>query len=253
VLVLLLAGASEVPARPQETPPSTESLPEAARHNRERKAHSARHPRLITNADFDDYDPVPNVATFDVPSSLTDATEVPPQPTSGTCDTPEARRLSRDLRVAAQELAHLQSELSYQAPTITHHDLDMQYFRPGNAGLNVGSPPMLNSQPLVPWRVAQVEVEQRIVSLQQALRVVCEPPAAARIQLEIDDLEQQLHLLQRDHALDQDSYYSKTDFAHDTAGRAHLDAEQRQIQLLQSQIELLKEELAAMNLPQAEL
>jgi hypothetical protein len=126
----------------------------------------------------------------------------------------------------------------------------LEYFRLGNVGLNVGSPPLLDSEPSAPQRVAQVELEERITSLQKALRIVCEPPEAARILIEIDDLEQQLNLLQRQFSLDQDVYYSKTDFAKYTAEKAQLDAEQRQIQILQDHIEQLKQELADMHLPQ---
>jgi hypothetical protein len=110
---------------------------------------------------------------------------------------------------------------------------------------------LLNSEPPAPRRVAQVELAERIASLQKALRIVCEPPEAARIQIEIDDLEQQLNLLQRQFALDQDAYYSKTGFAQDAAGKAQLDAEQRQIQALQAQIEHRKQELAELKIPQS--
>jgi cell division protein FtsB len=50
--------------------------------------------------------------------------------------------------------------------------------------------------------------------------------------------------------LDQDAYYSNTDFARDTAGQAQLDAEQQQIESLQAEIEQLRQELADLNVPQ---
>ena len=87
--------------------------------------------------------------------------------------------------------------------------------------------------------------------LQKALRAACAPPDAARIQIEIDDLEQQLNLVQRQFALDQDAYYSKPDFTEDAAGKAELDAEQQQIQSLQSEAEQLRQQLAVLNMPQS--
>ena len=156
-----------------------------------------------------------------------------------------------ELQAAEQELAQLRSDLSYQPPVISDHDLDTEHFQPGSSGLNVGSPPLLDSQPPAPARVTEVELEQRIASLQKALRYVCEPPDAARIQIQVDDLEQQLNLLQRQFNLDQDAYYSKPNFAEDTAGKAQLDAEQQQIQSLQTELEQLRQQLAALNIPQA--
>ena len=248
-MLVILAGAFAEPARSQESPTQTDSVADAARNARQRKANSARHPKIITNADLDVHHPILNVLALHVPSSLSDAAEAPALRTAGRCDSPEAQRLTRELQAAKQELAHLRGELSYQLPVISNHDLDLKYFRPGNAGLNVGSPPLLDSQPPAPARIAQVEIEDRIASLQKALRIVCEPPEAARIHIQIDDLEQQLNLLRRQFALDEDSYYSKTNFKEDTPGRARLAAEQLQIHDLQVQIEQLNQELAALKTP----
>ena len=57
--------------------------------------------------------------------------------------------------------------------------------------------------------------------------------------------KRRLSVLQRQLVLDQDAYYSKTNYAADTAGKARLDAELQQRQDLQSEIERLKSELAA--------
>jgi hypothetical protein len=155
-----------------------------------------------------------------------------------------------ELQVAEQDLAQLRSELSYQPPVISGHDLDLQYFQPGNSGLDVGSPPLSDSEPPAPARVAEVELEETIASLQKALRIACEPPDAGGIQVQIDDLEQELNLLQRQFDLDQDAYYSQPDFAEDRAGETQLDAELQQIQSLQFEIDQLRQQLAALNVPQ---
>ena len=250
ILVISLAAAFATPARSQASPPETGSVADAARNARERKANSTKHPKLITNADFDVLHSAPATSAFDLKASSSDAVEVASLHAPGSCDNPETQRLKEELQAAEREGARLRAELSHQPPVISDHDIDLEYFRLGNAGLNVGSPPLLDSEPSAPQRVAQVELEERITSLQKALRIVCEPPEAARTLIEIDDLEQQLNLLQRQFSLDQDVYYSKTDFAKYTAEKAQLDAEQRQIQILQAHIEHLKQELAAMRLPQ---
>jgi hypothetical protein len=246
---ILLTFVFAAPLRSQESPPRTESVVEAARNARERKANSARHPKLITNADLGAQHPAPDASAFHLQSSSSNGAEAP-DPRAASCDNPEAQRLNMELQAAEQDLAQLRGELSYQPPIISNHDLDLAYFQPGNSGLNVGSPPLLDSQPPAPARVAEVELEERIASLQKALRTVCEPPDAARIQIQIDNLGQQLDLLQRTSALDQDTHYSNPNFAEDTVGKAQIDAEQQQIQSLQSEIDQLRQQLAERNMPQ---
>jgi hypothetical protein len=62
----------------------------------------------------------------------------------------------------------------------------------------------------------------------------------------IKDAQSDLDLLQREYQLDQDSYYSKVDYAKDTAGKDKLDAEKQQISDKQQEIEKLKAQLAAL-------
>jgi hypothetical protein len=150
-----------------------------------------------------------------------------------------------ELQAAQQELAQIRSELQYNPPVVSDHDLDAQYFQPGNSGLNVGSPPLLDSQPPAPARVAEAEVEERIDYLNKVLRLACEPPEAARIQIAIYQAEDELSLLQRQFALDQDDYYSRP-VTERLGGNPQLDAEQQRIQELQSEIDGLKSELAAL-------
>jgi acyl-CoA synthetase (AMP-forming)/AMP-acid ligase II len=53
-----------------------------------------------------------------------------------------------------------------------------------------------------------------------------------------------LDLLQRENRLDQDAYYSKPNFASDTAGKQKLDDEQQQINDKRQEVERLKAKLA---------
>jgi hypothetical protein len=228
---------------------SQESVVDAARSARERQANSTSHHKIITNADLGLLRPVPSASSFHVQSSSANADFAnadASNPASGAgCDNLEAERLSIELQAARQDLDQLRRELQYSSPVISDNDLDLQYFRPGDTGLNVGSPPLLDSQPPVPARVDEVEIEERIDDLKKALRIACEPPEAERIQIAIYQTEDELNLLQRQFALDQDDYYS-TPVTERLGGNPQLDAEQQQIQDLQAEIDYLKGELAAL-------
>ena len=247
-LTSLLVSGLAFSIRAQEAPQAA-SVVEAARNARERATSSGNHPKVFTNADLGVQSPVPSVSTFSLPYSSANAAEAPTSPAAD-CDNPQAQRLRFELLAAEQDLDYLRRDLQYNPPVVSGNDLDLQYFKPGNSGLDVGSPPLLDDQPPAPARVKEVELEERIDSLQKALRLACEPPEAAGIQSAIYDAEQELNLLQRQFALDQDNYFSNPNYEEDTQGKAWLDAEQQQIQALQVYIERLREDLAAFVGPQ---
>jgi hypothetical protein len=153
-----------------------------------------------------------------------------------------------ELQAAQQDLDQIRRDLQYNPPVVSENDLDLQYFQPGSSGLDVGAPPLLDAEPPAPERVAEVEVEEQIVYLRKALRVACEPPEAAGIQIAIYQAEDELNLLQRQFALDQDDYYS-VPITERLGGNPQLDAEQQQIQDLQSEIDRLKAALAVVLSP----
>jgi hypothetical protein len=248
LMVTLLALSFAAPARSQDAQHPAESVADAARNAREHKANSTKHPRIITNADLGAPDSAPATATFDLHSPARYADEVSSRPAAD-CDNPQVASLTMELQAARQELDQLRYELSYQAPVISGGDLDSQYFAPGYSGLYVGSPPLLETEPPVPARVNEVEIEERIASLVKALRIAGEPPEAAGVQSELDQAEREVNLLQREFALDQDTYYSNPDYVEDTEGKAWLDAEQQQIEYLQREIERLRQNLAVLNAP----
>src|SRR5712692_4002360 len=66
----------------------------------------------------------------------------------------------------------------------------------------------------------------------------------AALKEQIKQAQGDLELLQREQSLEQDNYYSKTDYAHDTAGKAKLDALKQQISDKQQELERLKARLA---------
>lgn len=240
VLVLPLGA----PAKSQEPPHPAESIAQAARNVREQKLNSTKHPKIITNDDLGGQNSVPS-ASASLPDSSSRKETEGPRPPAGECDNPDAERIKTDLLFAQGEQGQIHRELSYQPQVISGPNLDLKNFKPGHSGLDVGGPPLLETKPLIPARMTEVNLEEKIASLKRALRVACESPEDARIQMKLDQAEQELNLLQRQLVLDQAAYYSKPNYAGDAAGKAKLDAELQQTQNLQSEIERLKGELAA--------
>jgi hypothetical protein len=167
------------------------------------------------------------------------------QPQAAECDNPDAERIKAELLPTQAEQDQIRRELSYHPLVISDGDVDMKNFKQGNSGFDVGAPPLLESKPLVPARVAEVNLDEKVSSLTRALNIACDSPKDAGIQRELDGAEQELKIMQREFDLDQSAYYSKTNYAADTAGKARLDAESQQVQYLQSEVERLKGELTA--------
>lgn len=66
------------------------------------------------------------------------------------------------------------------------------------------------------------------------------------LKAQIKQTQGDLDLLQREQALENDSYYSNTDYAHDTAGKAKLDALKQQVSDKQQELDRLKARFAAL-------
>jgi hypothetical protein len=226
---------------------SQESVVDAARSARERRANSTHHPKIITNADLGPLHPVPSSSSsaFQLQPPSANADEPANPQSADVCDNRRAERLRMELEAAEQDLNQIRSDLQYSPPVVSDNDVDLQYFQPGNSGLDVGTPPLFDSEPPAPERVTAVQVEERIVYLRKALRIACEPPEAAQIQVAIYQAEDELNLLQRQFALDQDDYYS-VPVTERLGGNPQLDAEQQQIEELQAEIDRLKAALAVL-------
>jgi uncharacterized coiled-coil protein SlyX len=69
---------------------------------------------------------------------------------------------------------------------------------------------------------------------------------AAGMKAQLEELQKELDLLQREVPLARDTYYSKPDYAHDTAGKAKLDALLQQVTDKQQDVGALKMRLAAL-------
>lgn len=242
--ITFLALALGAALRSQEPPHPAESIADAARNAREHKSNSTKHPKIITNDDLSLQNLVLSASASPPESSSAGAAEIP-KPQRAECDNPDAERLKTDLLVAQEEQDQIRRELSYQPNVISGHNLDLKNFKPGYSGFYVSAPPLLETQPPIPARLKEVDLEEKIASVKRALRIACDSPEGAETQTRLDSAEQELELLQRQLVLDQDTYYSKPNYAGDTVGKAWLDAKLLQTQNLKSEIERLKGELAA--------
>ena len=66
------------------------------------------------------------------------------------------------------------------------------------------------------------------------------------LKAQIKQVQGDLDLLQREQSLEQDKYYSNTDYVHDTAGKAKLESLKQQVSDKQQELEHLKTRLAAL-------
>lgn len=78
----------------------------------------------------------------------------------------------------------------------------------------------------------------------QAAKDGKEPKEVTELKEKIKQAESDLDLLNREYRLDQDAYFSKTDYANDTAGKQKLDDEKAQISDKQQEVDRLKAKLA---------
>ena len=230
-------------ASSQEMQRPMESVAEASRNARDHKARAVKQARLFTNDDVGGQNRESN-GSGTVEGTGNAAAPESTTPARG-CDTPEAAELRAQLQATSQELGQVRSEFVDGTPVISGNNLDVRSFHPGYAGLEVGAPPTLDSTPPVPARLIALQLEERISALNKALRLACEPPEAAQIQIKIDQAEQELYILQRQFVLDNEAHYSKPNYFDDTAGKAQLDAELQEIENKRSEIARLQDELAA--------
>jgi hypothetical protein len=242
--ITFLALALGTPVRSQEAPHPAESVAQAARNARERQSNSTKHPKIVTNDDLGAQYTVPGTSASPPEPSSASVAEVP-KPPAAECDSPEADRLKADLMAAQAEQDQVRHEVSYNPLTISAGDVDMKNFKPGSSGVDIGVPPLLEVKPPAPARIEKVNLDEKIASLTRALQIACDSPENAGIQTELDGVEQELKVMQREFDLDQNAYYSKTNYAADAAGKARLDAEAQQVQYLQSEVERLKGQLTA--------
>jgi hypothetical protein len=154
------------------------------------------------------------------------------QSTSSDASVADAARRARDQKKNAVK----------SSKVITDDDLDRHVFKPGQAGFNVMAPPEMETQPPSAEAVAAAEAADKDADKEAA----AQDSDIAKLKAQIAQGEKDLDVLRRQLALDQDSYLSNPDYAHDTPGKSKLDSEKQQITDRQESVERLKTHLAAL-------
>lgn len=143
---------------------------------------------------------------------------------------------------AARRARDQKKNAAKSSKIITDDELDRHEFKPGKAGFNVMAPPQLETEPPSAEAVAAAQAADEDAEKEAG----SQDADIASLKLKITQAEKDLDVSRRQLALDQDSYLSKTDYAHDTVGQSNLDSERQQINDKQAQIERLKTRLAAL-------
>ncbi len=161
-------------------------------------------------------------------------------------DAPSQQSGSPDSYVAdaARRSREKKKNAAKSAKVITDEELDKKNFPAGNEGLNVGSAPKLETEPPSPQAVAAAEAADSSAGQQDAKEAAAEDAKIARLKEQVADAEKDVDLAKRGLALDQDSFQSNPDYAHDAAGKAKLQDEKQQIDDRQQELDRLKAKLA---------
>lgn len=147
---------------------------------------------------------------------------------------------------AARRARDQKKNAAKSSKVITDDDLDRHVFKPGQAGFNVMAPPQMETEPPNAEAVAAAGAADMASDEDAQKQAAAQDADIAKLKLQITQGEKDLDVLRRQLALDQDSYLSKTDYAHDTAGKSNLDSEKQQINDRQEEVERLKTRLAAL-------
>jgi hypothetical protein len=121
-------------------------------------------------------------------------------------------------------------------------------------GVNVGAPPKLETQPPSESAVAATEAADQVADSGKADVKKGDDPEVTKAKEDLAKASKELDLLQRELALDQDTFYSNTDYVHDKVGQTKLANEQQQINIKQQEVSALKahlQELEAKKKPPA--
>ena len=147
---------------------------------------------------------------------------------------------------AARRARDQKKNSAKSSKVVTDDDLDRHVFKPGQAGFNVMAPPQMETEPPSPAAVAAAEAADIASDEEAQKEAAAQDSDIAKVKSQITQGERDLDVSRRQLALDQDSYFSNPDYAHNTAGKSNLDSEKQQINDRQEEIERLKIRLAAL-------
>ena len=146
---------------------------------------------------------------------------------------------SQSVAEAARK-ARAQKKNTEKAPkVITDETLDV---KKGDVQSATAEQPRMPGSPEAPAQPAAAAAPGTPAS--PAAKDQKESKEVADLKVKIKRAQDDLDLLQREQSLENDSYYSQTDYAHDTAGNAKLDDLKQQVTDKQQELERLKARLA---------
>jgi hypothetical protein len=124
---------------------------------------------------------------------------------------------------------------------LTEDDMPKTAAKPAEGGVNVGAPAKLETQPPSEASVVATEAADQAAASGGAKKD--EDPEIKNTKEQIAQTTKDLDLIKRELSLDQDTFYSNTDYVHDKAGQAKLADEQQQINVKQQELDVLKARL----------
>lgn len=141
-----------------------------------------------------------------------------------------------------------------QSRVISNEDLDTEYFKPGQEGLNLDAPSKTKTEVTSASAAATDDGDQAVSSAKKESRskgedseeAAAEDAQIAKLQKQIAESEEALKWQKRELALDQDTVYSNPNYTDSKTGKDKLDAKQQQINERQQEIEGLEAQLAAL-------
>ncbi|HKT47095.1 MAG TPA: hypothetical protein VJP87_06175 [Candidatus Acidoferrales bacterium] len=136
---------------------------------------------------------------------------------------------------------------------ISNHDLDLQYVQPGQQGLYVGIPKLETESPSPQAVESQIQqnIQARLSPPDNPLRPTDSPEVIAAKQ-QLASALVDLDFAQRLLALDEDAYYSITDFwrSQYDSQRARIEADRQDVAILQQTVARLRARLAELEAQQ---
>jgi hypothetical protein len=156
---------------------------------------------------------------------------------------------------AARRSREQRKKVAKQSRVISNEDLDTEYIKPGQQGLNLGAPARLKTEAPGTGAVAAAEAAGQAATSankesgskdKESEEAAAEDAEIVKLKEQISEAEEQLKWQQRELALDQDTVYSNPNYTDFKTGKAKLDSEQQRISEKQHEIEGLKTKLAAL-------
>jgi hypothetical protein len=172
---------------------------------------------------------------------------IPRQGNNSSASAQSGQSATESIADAARRSREQAKNATKPSKVISNDDLDKSNVKPGAQGLTVDAPAKLETQPPTPEAVAEAQTSSPSPSSDAAATpATTDDPEIAQMKEQLADAENDVDLLRRDMALQQDTVLSNPDQQHDRTGHAKLTDMQQQIDAKQQEVERLKGQLAAL-------